>query len=165
MLAIACLFGSSAHAAPTARVGGAGVTLALPAGWHSWVPMAAIKPTTDPLTRVVAVSAPFTFGVGGCQIDYAFPATAVAVIILEWVPMKGLPMAKHLPARPSRFDSRTLVIHPPPFAECFNGPAGVTQFTDHGRTFSASIQVGRKASTAAVALARSVLDTLQVQSR
>jgi len=45
---------------------------------------------TDPLTRVVAVSAPFRFASNGCQVaGYAFPATAVAIVIVEWIRLGG----------------------------------------------------------------------------
>ena len=143
------------------------MSLALPAGWHSWVPSTAVKPTvTDPLTRVVAVSAPFHFAPTGCQVaGYAFPATAVAVVVVEWVPTKGLPVPAPLPTRPSSFDSKTLVLHPPPAIECFNGAGGSAPFSDHGRAFGAYILAGRTASAATVARARSVLDSLRVQSR
>jgi hypothetical protein len=167
MLAVAGLFASAAAGAPEARVGGAGVSLALPAGWHSWVPSTAVQPTvTDPLTRVVAVSAPFRFSPMGCQVaGYAFPANAVAVVVLEWVPMKGLPMPSFVPARPSSFDSRALVLRPPPAIECFDGAAGSAEFKDHGRAFVAYLLAGRKASAATVARGRSVLDSLRVQRR
>ncbi len=162
IVAIACVCAANASAAPSARVGEAKVSLAVPSGWHSWVPSRAIKPTiTDPLTRVVAVSAPFTFGTGGCQVDYAFPANAVAVVVLEWVPTKGLAMPSHLPQRPSSFDSKTLTLRPHS-AECFDGPAGVVEFTDHGRSFSASIQAGTRATPAVIARARAVLNSFRV---
>ena len=167
MLLIVGLFASTAYAAPTDRVGGVGVSLALPAGWHSWVPSTAVKPAiTDPLTRVIAVSAPFSFAAGGCQIGgYTFPATAVAIVVLEWVPVKEMPVPAPLPLRPTSFNSTALVLHPPPAVECFNGSGGSAEFKEHGRSFDVSILAGRKASPAAVARARSVLDSLRVESR
>lgn len=164
-LAILSFAGASASADSTRRVGEVGVSLALPTGWHSWVPSTVLKPTiTDPLTRIVAASAPFTFGRGGCQVDYTFPATAVAVVILEWVPAKGLAMPSPLPVRPPSFDAETLALRRHS-AECFDGPAGATEFTDHGRSFMASIQAGPKASSVTVARARAVLNTLRVKAR
>ena len=71
-----------------ARVGEAGVTVVLPGGWHTLPrPLAGLTPTvTDPLTRVVAVSAPFRYDVRGCQVAaYDFPRTAVAIVVVEWV--------------------------------------------------------------------------------
>jgi len=165
IIAVLVVAGVCASSASAGRVGQVGVSLALPAGWHSWVPSTAVKPTIgDPLTRVVAVSAPFTFGAGGCQVDYTFPSTAVAVVILEWVPTKGLAMPSHLPARPSTFNSKTLALRPHS-AECFSGPAGVMEFTDNGRSFSASIQAGAKATAATIARARTVLESLRVRPR
>ena len=149
------------------RVGAVGVTLALPAGWHSWVPSTAVKPTvTDPLTRIVAVSEPFRFAASGCQIaGYAFPATGVAIVIVEWVPNPGIPVPSGLPSRPSSFSTRVLALHANPAVECFNGSGGSVEFSDHGRALSTYILVGRKTSAATVARARSVLDTLRVHRR
>lgn len=160
--AIVGAFASSAYAAPSARVGAAGVTLALPAGWHSWVPSSALTPTiTDPLTRVVAVSAPFTFAASGCQVAaYSFPSTAVAIVVLEWVQL-----GRHAPwaRRPTDFTSKTLPLQPPPAIECFNGAGGSVQFADHGRHFGVYVLAGRRASAAKIAGARAVLDSLRVQ--
>lgn len=164
-LAVLSLAGTSTHADPTRRVGGVGVTLALPAGWHSWVPSTALNPTiTDPLTRVVAVSAPFHFAPGGCQVaGYAFPATAVAIVVVEWVKSTGLPKPT-FPARPTHFSAKTLRLHPAPAIECFDGPGGSVDFTEHGRSFGVYVLAGRKASAATIARARGVLDTLRVKA-
>ena len=149
------------------RVGVVGVTLALPAGWRSWVPSTAVKPTiTDPLTRIVAVSAPFHFAATGCQIaGYAFPATAVAIVVVEWVPNPG-----HSGAEWSSVT--TLEIqHQGAYAARSSGGrvlqrfGGSVEFNDHGRALSTYILAGREASAATVARARSVLDTLRVHPR
>jgi hypothetical protein len=82
-LAVAALL--LASAAPPTRVGSGGVTVILPAGWHTWRPLPGLaSPITDPVTRVVAISAPLRFAAHGCLVAaYAFPATAVAVVV-EW---------------------------------------------------------------------------------
>ena len=166
VLALLSLAGTSAHANSTRRVGEVGVSLTLPSGWHSWLPSTALRPSiTDPLTRVVAVSAPFQFAATGCQVAaYAFPATAVAIVVLEWVRSVGPPMPS-FPPRPSRFDAKALALHPAPAIECFDGPGGSTDFTDHGRSFGVYILAGQKATAATIARARAVLDTLRVQAR
>jgi hypothetical protein len=167
MLAIAGVLATTASAAREARVGGVGVTLALPPGWHSWVPSTAFEPAVaNPLTRVVAVSAPFHFAAADCQVaGYAFPASAVAIVVVEWVPTKGIPVPSAVPARPPRFDAKALALRPPPAIECFDGAAGSAQFKDHGRTFGAYLLAGRNAAPATVAGARSVLDSLRVNRR
>ena len=139
------------------------MTVALPAGWHSWVPATVYPTYPDPLTRVVAVSAPFTLAPTNCQVGaYAFPATAVAIVVLEWVPMKGLPRPSSFRARPASFDAKALAVHPGPAIECFKGPGGATNFEERGRAFGAYLMVGPKASATAVARARAVLDSLRV---
>ena len=118
---------------------------------------------TDPLTRVVAVSADFHFAARGCQIAaYAFPADAVAVVIVEWV---GATPGVRWPARPRHFTSATLPLHPPPAIECFSGPGGSAQFSDHGRRFGAYILLGRRAPPVLADRARALLDTLRVKPR
>jgi hypothetical protein len=148
-----------AEHAPPHRVGGAGVTVVLPTGWHAirlMVPPPSMQ-ADDPVTRIVAASRPIGFGRGCNDVDYSFPSTAVALVVLEWVRL-----TPHLPARPHRFTGKTLVVRPPPAVECFNGPGGSAEFTDHGRRFDAFLLLGRRASPALATRARSVLDTLRV---
>jgi hypothetical protein len=144
------------------RVGEHGVTVALPAGWHTTPrPLAGLTPSvTDPLTRVVAVSSPFHFDARGCQVAaYAFPRSAVAIVVVEWVQLgRG---ARWAP-RPREFSPGALPLHEPPAIECFDGRGGSVEFADHGRRLGAYLLVGTHARPALVTRARLVLDTLRV---
>ncbi len=111
----------------------------------------------DPVTRIVAASEPISFGKGCNDVDYSFPSTAVALVVLEWVLL-----TPHLPARPHRFTRKTLPVRPPPAIECFNGPGGSAEFMDHGRRFDAFLLLGRRAPPELASRARAVLDTLRV---
>lgn len=146
------------------RIGSGGVTVALPAGWQTWQPSPRLKPDiTDPVLRVVAISAPWRFAQRGCQVAaFAFPANAVAVVVVEWVDPRDAP---GLPRRPSRFTAATLPLHRPPAIECWAGPGGSAEFVDHGRRFGAYLMAGRRAPPRLVARARAVLDTLRVARR
>jgi hypothetical protein len=144
------------------RVGSGGVTVALPRGWHDMPQM--VPPSTmkvgDPVTRVVVASAPIDFNAKGCnEFAYAFSIKAVAVVILEWV----RPTPGHLSPRPRHFTRKNLPVRPPPALECWDGPGGGAQFTDHGRRFAAFILLGRRASVELADRARSVLDTVAVK--
>jgi hypothetical protein len=152
----------SPSAAAHARAGSAGVTVELPPGWHSAQP-SDLSPgqVTDPLNRVVVSSAPVTRRASGCHIaDYAPPTDGVALVLVEWQRVDG-----QVPARPPRFDRRTLEIRTPPVIECFDGPGGSAEFRDHGRTFGAYLMLGRSADPALADQALSVLDTLRVEPR
>jgi hypothetical protein len=147
------------------RVGSGGVTVELPPGWHTWRPLPGLKPViTDPVTRVVAISAPWRFAHRGCQIAaYTFPAGAVALIVVEWIDPRNAP---GLPQRPSHFTPAKLPLHPPPAIECWRGRGGSAEFVDHGRRFfGAYLLAGRRAPPRLVARARAVLDTLRVARR
>ncbi|HZO96862.1 MAG TPA: hypothetical protein VFB42_05780 [Gaiellaceae bacterium] len=159
----AALAGAGPVAASGARVGTAGVTVALPAGWHAWEPPARPAPVTDPATRVVAVSAPFRFAAAGCQVAaYAFPPGAAAIVVVEWV---RLGASDRWAPRPARFTRKTLPLRPPPAVECFDGAGGSVQFAERGRRFGAYLLAGRTARPALVERARAVLDTLRVAGR
>lgn len=154
----------SEKAVTAPRVGRVGVTLALPRGWHAWVPPGPYAPGADPLTRVVAVSAPFHFAASGCQVaGYAFPSDAVALVIVEWQG-RANPTARYAP-RPRVFTAKNVPLQPPPAIECFNGSGGSVQFADHGRDFGAYILLGRRAPAQLADRARAVLNTLRVKSR
>ena len=163
--AIAALLGVSAvHAQPAERIGAAGVSIALPSGWHT-IPQAVPAPGTanhDPVTRIVAASAPIAFGRGCNELDYAFAHTAVALVVVEWV--RPTPYAG-FPRRPRRFTATTLPVRPPPALECFNGPGGGTQFVESGRRFAVYVLLGRRAPPMLAARARAVLDTMIVKRR
>jgi hypothetical protein len=90
---------------------------------------------------------------------YAFPRTAVAVVVVEWVELGR--DARWAP-RPRHFSPPALRLHDPPAIECFDGRGGAVEFSDHGRRLGAYLLVGRGASPALVERARGVLDTLQV---
>jgi hypothetical protein len=146
------------------RAGTAGVTVALPAGWHA-VPSAWLGSGvyTDPVTRVVVASAPIRWTDTGCQIaSYAFSKRAVAIVIVEW---RHLFRNTRLPPRPKRFTAANLHVARTRTFECFDGGGGSIQFADHGRHFMASVLLGRRAPAALAAEARAVLDTLRVRAK
>jgi hypothetical protein len=145
--------------ATSERTGSAGVTVELPSGWYTttWSDGSIV----DPLTRVVVASAPIRPKETACQVaQYDFAADAVALVVLEWQePLRTLP------ERPGRFTNRELPVQPPPAIECFDGSGGSAQFIDQGRAFGAYLLVGPQAPDQLIDDARSVLDTLQVESR
>jgi hypothetical protein len=167
LVALGCVVVAVSSAAQgrgaTSRVGWAGVTVNLPAGWHAMqlaVP-AGVTIDVDPVARIAAASGPISFGNGCGEFPYSFPDTAVALVVLEWT----RPTPGAFPHRPAQFTSKTLPVHRPPAVECFNGPAGSTEFTEHGRRFDAFLLLGRHAPSALADQARAVLDTLSVVSR
>jgi len=146
------------------RVGEGGITVDLPAGWHTWQRLQGLTPAVpEPLTRVVAVSAPFRFDERGCQVAAnSFSPAAVAAVVVEWT--KGSPGNGWAP-RPRRFSAAVLGLRPPPAIECFDGRGGSVEFVDHGTRLGAYLLAGRRAPTALVARARAVLDILRVGPR
>ena len=167
LLMSACIAGALISLAQgretTRRSGSAGVTIALPTGWHamSLATPSGLRVVSDPVTRIVAASAPITFGNGCGQLSYSFRSTAVAVVVLEWTrPTPGV-----FPPRPRSFTARTLPIHPAPAIECFNGPGGSIEFAVHGRRLDTFILLGRRAEPALTDRARTVLNTLKVVSQ
>jgi hypothetical protein len=141
------------------RTGDVGVTVELPHGWHAGKP--ADGNVIDPLTRVVASSAPVRLRQVPCQIArYAPSPTDVTLVVVEWKPSDE---ARPEP-RPYSFTRDTLPLHPPPAIECFDGPGGSVQFVDHGRVFGIYLLVGSQAADGLVEQALSVLNTLQVTS-
>jgi hypothetical protein len=143
------------------RVGSAGVTVALPPGWHS-VALAlppGLKIDQDPVARIAVSSGPITFGRGCGDTDYAFPSAAVAFVVLEYVHLKTGPF----PPRPHKFTPKNLRLSRPPAVECFNGPAGSIEFADHGRRFDVFLLLGRRAPARLADRARAVLDTVTVR--
>jgi hypothetical protein len=158
------LLGVLAVVAALPRAGGAGVTVALPRGWHAvaqaWLGDGAV---TDPVTRVVVASAPIRWTDTGCQIaSYSFSDSAVAIVIVEW---RGRWPGTHYAPRPRRFTATNLPVRRAPTFECFDGGGGSIQFADHERHFMASILLGREAPTGLAARARAVLNTLRVDAR
>lgn len=154
-------------AAAPLRAGSGGVTVALPPGWHSTKPDQGR--ITQPLTRIVVSSGPIAPRLTGtCHVqvsDYAFPATAVAIVVVEWTkPIGGMKIGVG-PKRPRRFTAANLPIHPPPSIDCFGGPGGAADWAERGHSFAAYVLLGRKAPARLAARARSVLDTLRVSKR
>jgi hypothetical protein len=155
-----------AVAAPP-RAGSGGVTVALPSGWHSARPDQGS--VTNPLTRLVVSSgtvAPRLTGTCHSQVSgYTFPATAVAIVVVEWTrPIGGVKIGIG-PKRPPRFTAANLPIHRPPIIECFAGPGGSAEWAERGHSFAAYVLLGRKARRTLAARARAVLDTLRVSPR
>jgi hypothetical protein len=155
-----------AVAAPP-RAGTGGVTVALPRGWHSAQPDQGR--ITQPLTRIVASSGPIGLRLTGtCHTQltgYTFPATAVAIVVVEWTrPLGRMKIGSGHP-RPRHFTAANLPVHGPPIVECFPGPGGSAQWAERGHTFMATVLLGRKAPAALAARARAVLDTLRVSPR
>jgi hypothetical protein len=162
VVAVASLLAvTGANAQSAAQVGSAGVTINLPTGWHA-IPLAlppGLHVDANPVARIVAASRPVSFG-NGCGVGaYSFSRTAVALVLMEWTrPTPGV-----FPHRPARFTPKTLPVRPPPSIECFNGPGGGVEFTDHGRRFEAFLLLGRDAPAGLADRARAVLDTLRVR--
>jgi hypothetical protein len=146
------------------RAGTGGVTVALPPGWHATTPVQGS--VTNPLTRLAVASGPIRPRLAGrCDAQvagYAFPANAVAVVVVEWTePLGGMKLGVG-PKRPRHF---AFAVRPPPAIECWHGPGGGTEWSEHGRSFAAYVLLGRKAPRTLVARARAVLDTLRVSPR
>jgi hypothetical protein len=155
-----------AVAAPP-RAGTGGVTVALPPGWHTTEPDQGR--ITQPLTRLVVSSGrigPRLTGTCHQQVaDYSFPATAVAIVVVEWTrPIGGMRIGVG-PHRPSRFTAANLPVRRAPTIECFTGGGGAVQWAERGHSFAAYVLLGRKARLGLAARARSVLDTLRVAPR
>jgi hypothetical protein len=147
------------------RVGAAGVTVALPPAWQTTRPDQGN--VTNPLTRVVVSSGVIRPDLTrSCLVfAYAFPKTAVAIVVVEWTkPLGGMKIGVG-PRRPRRFTSASLPIRRPPAIECFDGPGGSAQWAEHGRSFAAYVLLGRNAPGGLAVRARAVLDTLRVTPR
>jgi len=155
-----------AVAAPP-RAGSVGVTVQLPPGWHSTKPYQGN--ITQPLTRIVVSSGPVAPRLAGtCHVqvsDYAFPATAVAIVVVEWTkPISGTKIGTG-PRRPRHFTAANLPIHPAPAIECFAGPGGAIEWAERGRSLAAYVLLGRRAPARLATRARAVLDTIRVSPR
>jgi len=163
----ALLFAWPAAAQTPPRVGGAGVTIALPPGWHSGRPVQGA--VTNPLTRLVVASGPIRPRLTGrCEAqvaDYSVPVTAVAIVVVEWTkPIGGMRIGVGS-RRPRHFTAANLAIRPPPAIECWPGPGGSAEWAERGRSFAAYVLLGRRAPVRLAGQARTVLDTLRVARR
>lgn len=153
-------------AAAPPRAGSGGVTVALLPGWHSTKPDDGR--VTQPITRLVVSSGPIGLRLTGtCHTqvtDYAFPPTAVAIVLVEWTkPIGGMRIGVG-PKRPRRFTAANLPVTRP-LIECFSGPGNSIQWAERGHSFAAYVLLGRSAPPSLAARARSVLDTLRVSKR
>jgi hypothetical protein len=163
-LLIAPALALPASAEAPRRVGTAGVTVALPPSWHST--KALQGSVTNPLTRIVASSGPIRPDLtSSCQVAaYAFPKTAVAIVVVEWTKQIGGMKIGVGPRRPRRFTAANLpILHP--IIECFAGPGGSIQFAARRHSFAAYVMLGRKAPARLADQARAVLDTLRIAPR
>jgi hypothetical protein len=153
-----------ALAAPPHRVGSAGVTVALPPGWHSTQPIQGA--VTNPLTRFVVSSGPIRADpTSSCQVSaYAFPRTAVAIVVVEWTkPIAGTARGTE-PPLPRHITAADLRLRPHEI-ECFAGSGGSIEFAARGHTFAAYVLLGTKAPARLAERARAVLDTLRIAPR
>ena len=150
------------------RVGEAGVTVALPAGW-SEAPRVRTS-VTDPVQRVVVSSTPARINPdpGSCTTEAServFAPTGAMVLVMEYTSQIGGPIANYS-MRPERFggtgteqDARRLSAGG---FECFAGPGWMFMFADRGRRFLAWVLLGSEAKPAVEAEALAVLTTLSV---
>jgi hypothetical protein len=145
------------------RAGSAGVTVALPPGWHSTQPIQGA--VTNPLTRLVVSSGPIRAGASSCQVaHYVFPKSAVAIVLVEWTkPIAGTARGTE-PPLPRHVTAANLPLHPDGI-ECFAGRGGSIEFSARRHTFAAYVLLGTKAPTRLAARARAVLETLRVAAR
>jgi hypothetical protein len=151
-------------APPLHRAGEAGVRVALPAGWHSTPPVQGA--VTNPLTRIVVASGPIRDNpTSSCQVAaYAFPKTAVAIVVVEWTkPIAGTARGDE-PPRPRHFTAANLRLRAHNI-ECFAGPGGSIEFSARHHTFAAYLMLGTRAPSRLAVAARAVLDTLRIASR
>ena len=153
-----------AVAAPP-RAGSGGVTVALPAGWHSTA--ADQGKVAQLLTRIVVSSGAIrTSLTSSCQIaDYDFPKSAVAIVVVEWTKPIGVMKIGVGPPRPRRFTAANLQIHHPPIIECWAGPGGSVEWAERGHSFAAYVLLGRRAPASLADRARAVLDTIHIARR
>jgi hypothetical protein len=157
----------SAVAVAPPRAGSAGVTVALPPGWHATKPVQGN--VTNPLTRLAVSSGPIVPRLTGrcdAQVaDYVIPSTAVAIVVVEWTKaIGGMRIGDELP-RPGHFTATNLPVRRAPAIECWPGAGGSAQFAARGHTFGAYVLLGRKASPRLADRARAVLDTLRIAKR
>jgi hypothetical protein len=149
------------------RAGSAGVTVALPPGWHATKPVQGF--VTNPLTRIAVSSGPIgprSTGACDAQIaDYRIRPEAVAIVVVEWTKRIGGMKIGDALRRPHGFTAGNLVIHRPPIIECWPGAGGSIEFSARGHTFAAYVLLGTKAPAQLAARARAVLDTLRIAPR
>jgi len=139
------------------RVGSAGVTVALPPGWHSVRLLGGL----DPKERLVVSSKALPLRGSPCQIAYYAPRRdAVSIVVVEWKPRPDV----RLPPRPPRLTRSVLGLRRGEI-ECFGGYGGGVQFREHGRNLGVYVMAGLRAPSALVRRAIAVLSTLRVARR
>lgn len=149
---------AGSSAAEPGRAGSAGMTVALPAGWHSTGP--ADGNVIDPLTRIAVSSGPLQARDVPCQIArYAPSPKGVSLVVVEWKRSDG-----RRGRRPPRFTWRSLPLQRAPALACHDGPGGSVHFQDRGRLVGAYVLLGRAAPQALADAARRVLGTLVVEA-
>lgn len=162
LLTLVVLIGGSASdssASDPRRVGSAGMTVELPAGWYMTRP--ADGNVVDPLTRIAVSSRPLRPRSAACQIArYAPDAQGVSLVVVEWKRSDG-----QRGGRPPRFTWRSLPLQPAPAFECHDGPGGSVHFKDQKRIIGAYLLLGKDAPRELAEEARRVLETLVVERR
>jgi hypothetical protein len=140
-----------AGAASSRRVdAGAGISVALPAGWR--LVHRSITDCSDPAQRLLATTAR-----GKLRQRYRVPALAALVLLMEG-------SSGRFPARPARFHlPRRLVGSLGGCCEIPTGPGVELPFRDHGRRFYAFVYVGRRSGARGSTLA--LLNSLRIAAR
>ena len=139
------------------EVGSAGVTIALPEGWHALA--ANDGNIIDPVTRIAATSGPLREPMPGCETQitrYAPDPEGASLVIVEWKDPDPT-----LPRRPPTFEGDALRLQQGRL-ECFAPNGGSVQFSERGRVFGVYVMVGERGQRSLAEEARRALDTLQV---
>jgi hypothetical protein len=127
---------------------GAGISVALPAGWRL-----VHKPVTecsDPVQRFVATTAR-----GKLRERYRVPSRAALVLLMEAT-------SGRFPARPARFALPRRLDNLGGCCEIPNGPGVELLFRDHGRKFYAFVYVGQRSGARKDVL--TLLDGLRISA-
>ncbi len=148
----------NAEETPTvARSGANGVSVVLPAGWHTMPADDGV--VSSPVTQVAVSSGPMENRETECQItDYGPEDDAVSLVVVEWQPNSDFSMGP----RPASFGAAELPVTQGSI-ECFDGAGGTVQFSDAGRMFGAYLLLGPDAPPELADEARAALQTLEVE--
>jgi hypothetical protein len=129
---------------------GAGVSVALPAGWR--LVHRSITDCSDPAQRLLATTARGSLG-----HRYHVPARAALVLLMEG-------SSGRFPVRPARFHlPRQLVGSLGGCCEIPTGPGVELLFRDHGRRFYAFVYLGERSAARQSTLA--LLNSLRISPR
>jgi len=147
--------------APPTRAG-AGVSVAMPRGWHLVRPP--ITSVVFPADRLLLTSYP-TKGGGNCAPDRAvrdLPPDGALVSLFEYRPQRGDPWQnlrrRDFPPRPAHFALRA---RDRSTFECWRVPSHLIRFRAADRPFQMHVALGAKAGAARRAELRRVLDSLR----